>query len=68
MGTKPMVFPMDASGDLYAIHDEHDNQVCAGSREACYRLLEVIAKPIGRPTDNRKSTTICLAESFERRF
>ena len=44
MGTKPMVFPMDGSGRLYALHDENDDQICTGSRETCYRLLELMLR------------------------
>ncbi|HEX8707485.1 MAG TPA: hypothetical protein VF723_04415 [Pyrinomonadaceae bacterium] len=43
-GTKPMVFPLDGSGRLYVLHDENDDQVCMGSRETCYRLLEMMNK------------------------
>jgi len=42
MGTKPMVFPLDADGRVYALHDENDEQICTGSRETCYRLLELM--------------------------
>ena len=42
MGTKPMVFPLDASGHVYVLHDERDEPVCTGSRETCYRLLELM--------------------------
>jgi hypothetical protein len=42
MGTKPMVFPLDADGRVYALHDESDEQICTGSRETCYRLLEIM--------------------------
>jgi hypothetical protein len=44
MGTKPMVFPMDGSGRLYALHDENDDQICTGSRETCYRLLALMLR------------------------
>ncbi len=44
MGTKPMVFPMDGSGRLYALYDENDEQICTGSRETCYRLLELMLR------------------------
>jgi hypothetical protein len=40
MGTKPMVFPFDANGRVYVLHNEQDEPVCTGSRETCYRLLE----------------------------
>jgi hypothetical protein len=42
MGTKPMVFPLDAYGRVYVLHDEADEPVCTGSRETCYRLLELM--------------------------
>lgn len=42
MGTKPMVFPLDLDGRVYALYNEHDEQICTGSRETCYRLLELM--------------------------
>ncbi len=42
MGTKPMVFPFDAHGHVYVLHNEADEPVCTGSRETCYRLLELM--------------------------
>jgi hypothetical protein len=42
MGTKPMVFPLDAQGLVYVLHNENDEQLCTGSRETCYRLLELM--------------------------
>ena len=42
MGTKPMVFPFDANGSVYVLHNEQDEPVCTGSRETCYRLLELM--------------------------
>ncbi len=42
MGTKPMVFPLDAHGCVYVLHNEADEPVCTGSRETCYRLLELM--------------------------
>lgn len=42
MGTKPMVFPLDALGHVYVLHNEADEPVCTGSRETCYRLLELM--------------------------
>jgi hypothetical protein len=44
MGTKPMVFPLDGSGRLYALYDESDEQICTGSRETCYRLLALMLR------------------------
>ena len=42
MGTKPMVFPLDIDGRVYVLHNENDEQICTGSRETCYRLLELM--------------------------
>jgi hypothetical protein len=42
MGTKPMVFPLDLDGRVYVLHNEADEPVCTGSRETCYRLLELM--------------------------
>ncbi len=42
MGTKPMVFPLDLYGRVYVLHNENDEPVCTGSRETCYRLLELM--------------------------
>jgi hypothetical protein len=44
MGTKPMVFPLDGSGRLYALYDENDEQICTGSRETCHRLLALMLR------------------------
>ena len=61
MGTKPMVFPLDAYGRVYVLHDEADEPVCTGSRETCYRLLELMleAKKRADEVEGR------LAESSE---
>lgn len=56
MGTKPMVFPMDAGGQVYVLHNENDEQICAGSRETCYRLLELMLE-VKRRADEIKSAT-----------
>ena len=42
MGTKPMVFPLDTEGRVYVLHNENDEQICTGSRQTCYRLLELM--------------------------
>ena len=51
MGTKPMVFPLDADGRVYALHNEADEQLCTGSRETCYRLLELMLEVKRRAAD-----------------
>ena len=54
MGTKPMVFPLDAYGRVYVLHNEADEPVCTGSRETCYRLLELMLE-VKRRADEFKA-------------
>jgi len=54
MGTKPMVFPLDLDGRVYVLHNEHDEQICTGSRETCYRLLELMLE-VKRRADEIKT-------------
>ena len=51
MGTKPMVFPLDGNGRVYVLHNENDEPVCTGSRETCYRLLELMLEVKKRADD-----------------
>ena len=62
MGTKPMVFPLDADGRVYVLHNENDEQICTGSRETCYRLLELMLQ-VNRHADKIETK---MAESAER--
>lgn len=62
MGTKPMVFPLDAYGRVYVLHNEADEPVCTGSRETCYRLLELMLEAKRRADEVEGR----LAESSER--
>jgi hypothetical protein len=57
MGTKPMVFPLDADGRVYALHNENDEQICAGSRETCYRLLELMLQVKRRADESQLAAT-----------
>ena len=61
MGTKPMVFPLDADGRVYVLHNEADEPVCTGSRETCYRLLELMLKVKKRADE----TELRMTESTE---
>lgn len=65
MGTKPMVFPLDGTGRLYALHDENDDQICTGSRETCYRLLELMLRAKKKPVTDEEAGA---AEVTERAF
>jgi hypothetical protein len=62
MGTKPMVFPLDSYGRVYVLHNEADEPVCTGSRETCYRLLELMLEAKRRADEVEGK----LAESTER--
>ncbi len=42
MYTKPMIFPLDLSGTIYAIEDENGRTIGTGSREVCELLLHLI--------------------------
>jgi hypothetical protein len=41
MRSKAMVFPLDGTGILYVLQDEHGREVGVGSRETCYTLLQL---------------------------
>jgi hypothetical protein len=45
MTSKPMVFPVDGTGTLYVLQDEHGREVGVGSRETCYTLLHLFFRP-----------------------
>lgn len=64
MGTKPMVFPLNADGRVYALHNENDEQICTGSRETCYRLLELM-KEAKRRADEIETRMATSRESIE---
>lgn len=64
MGTKPMVFPLDADGRVYALHNENDEQICTGSRETCYRLLELMLQVKRRADENN---LVAATDSVESR-
>lgn len=64
MGTKPMVFPLDADGLVYALHNENDELICSGSRETCYRLLELMLQ-VKRRADECQPSATELMKSVE---
>ncbi len=45
MYVKPMIFPLDANGQIYALQDEKGNTIGTGTREVCEVLLYIITKP-----------------------
>ena len=45
MYAEPMILPLDANGQIYALQDEKGNMIGTGSREVCEVLLYIITKP-----------------------
>jgi hypothetical protein len=58
MGTKAMVFPLDETGNIYVIVDENDRRIASGSRETCYRILEILTKPISSPLKTKPARAV----------
>ena len=44
MYAEPMIFPLDGSGQIYALQDEKGNTIGTGTREVCEVLLYMITK------------------------
>ena len=65
MGTKPMVFPFDVNGCVYVLHNENDEPVCTGSRETCYRLLELMLE-VKKRADETELRNIDSTDHFAR--
>ncbi len=42
---KPIIFPLDTGGIIYALQDEKGNTIGTGTREVCEVLLYIITKP-----------------------
>lgn len=45
MQAQPLIFPLDATGQIYALQDEKGNTIGTGTREVCEVLLYIITKP-----------------------
>jgi hypothetical protein len=45
MQAEPIIFPLDATGLIYALRDEKGNTIGTGTREVCEVLLYIITKP-----------------------
>ena len=45
MSAKPLIFPLDQNGEIYALQDEKGNTIGTGTREVCEVLLYIITKP-----------------------
>jgi len=51
---KPMIFPLDANGQIYALQDEKGNTIGTGTREVCEVLLYIITKTLS-PTGSGRT-------------
>jgi hypothetical protein len=56
MYAKPMILPLDANGQIYAIQDEKGNTIGTGTREVCEVLLYIITKPASQSISGRINT------------
>ena len=46
MYSEPIILPINADGQLYALEDEHGRIVGTGTREVCEVLLTIIKKEV----------------------
>jgi hypothetical protein len=53
MYAKPIIFPLDANGQIYALQDEKGNTIGTGTREVCEVLLYIITKPASASISGR---------------
>jgi hypothetical protein len=52
MQGKPTIFPLNESGEIYALQDEKGNTIGTGTREVCEVLLYIITKPSSTTSSN----------------
>lgn len=57
MYAKPMILPLDANGQIYALHDEKGNMIGTGTREVCEVLLYIITKPASQSNSGRANVS-----------
>jgi hypothetical protein len=50
---EPMILPLDANGQIYALQDEKGNTIGTGTREVCEVLLFIITKPASQSISGR---------------
>ena len=53
MHAQPLIFPLDATGQIYALQDEKGNTIGTGTREVCEVLLYIITKPASQSISGR---------------
>jgi hypothetical protein len=57
MYDQPMILPLDANGQIYALQDEKGNTIGTGTREVCEVLLYIITKPAAQSISGRVNVT-----------
>jgi hypothetical protein len=57
MYTRPMILPLESTGRIYVVEDEKGQVVGTGSREACERLMYIIAAGLARATEQTQANT-----------
>ena len=57
MSGKPMIFPLDQNGQIYALQDEKGNTIGTGTREVCEVLLYIITKPASQSISGKSGAT-----------
>ena len=58
MQAQPIIFPLDASGQIYALQDEKGNTIGTGTREVCEVLLYIITKPASPSISGRINSPV----------
>jgi hypothetical protein len=63
--SEPIILPLNADGQLYALQDEHGRIVGTGTREICQLLLMVMKNQIFslRPPPKNRSAPVTSADS-----
>lgn len=54
---EPMIFPLDAQGQIYALQDGKGNTIGTGTREVCEVLLYIITKPASPSISGKVNVT-----------
>jgi hypothetical protein len=58
MYAEPTIFPLDSSGQIYALQDEKGNTIGTGTREVCEVLLYIITKPASPSISGRMNGAV----------
>ena len=53
MHGEPRIFPLDETGNIYALQDEKGNTIGTGTREVCEVLLFIITKRAAQNVSSR---------------